>query len=98
MMDGRPVQVRRVDGDANGLLADPQDRVWIDLDGDGQWQPVGEQFLFTPILKLNNQRYALRGDSRGERLELVPLMGVGAVSLKLPQSLSDKNVQEIQVT
>ena len=42
---GRSIRVRRVDGDCNGLLADPQDRVWIDLNGDGQWDTASEQHL-----------------------------------------------------
>jgi hypothetical protein len=31
----RPCAVRRMDGDRSGLLTDPQDRVWIDLDHAG---------------------------------------------------------------
>ncbi len=43
---------RRVDGDGNGLLADAQDRIWIDLNGDGRFDPGSEQFLYTSVLNL----------------------------------------------
>lgn len=97
-IEGRLVLARRVDGDCNGLFADPRDRVWIDLDNDGRWDPVVEQHLFMPILKLEGGRFALRADDRGERLDLVPLVGFGTVKLALPKAISEKSVEEIHVT
>jgi hypothetical protein len=47
--------VRRMDGDANGFFTDPQDRLWIDLNGDRRWDAVDEQFLYSPILTLGGQ-------------------------------------------
>src|SRR5262249_29512730 len=41
---GKKLAARRVDGNANGLFADAADRLWIDLDGDGRWDPIAEQF------------------------------------------------------
>src|SRR5262245_58733415 len=51
-VDGRRYRVRRTDGDGNGLFTDPDDRVWVDRDGDGRWDRAGEQFLYAPILTL----------------------------------------------
>jgi len=71
-IDGNRVAVRRVDGDANGFFADAADRLWLDLNGDGKWDPITEQFPLLPVLTLGKQRYAVRGDARGARLALEP--------------------------
>jgi hypothetical protein len=80
--------VRRMDGDANGLFADPQDRIWIDLNADGQWDPLEEQFLFGPILTIGSARYAVRADELGERMALDELRGTGNVKLALSPKLA----------
>jgi len=97
-LDGRAVTVRRVDGDANGLFADPQDRVWVDRNGDGAWDAATEEFLFAPILRLDGRRLAVRADAFGERLSLAPLEGTGALRLKLPPTLKPEQVGEVQAT
>jgi hypothetical protein len=77
--------VRRMDGDANGFFTDPQDRLWIDLNGDGRWDAVDEQFLYSPILTLGGQRYSVRSDERGNRLSLAKLEGTGIIQLAVHQ-------------
>lgn len=79
------IAVRRMDGDANGFFTDPQDRLWIDLDGDGRWDAVDEQFLYFPILTLGGQRYSVRSNERGTRLALAKLEGTGIVQLAVHQ-------------
>jgi hypothetical protein len=97
-LGGKEVRVRRTDGDANGLFADPQDRVWIDADGDGAWDAGSEEFLFAPILRVGEQRVALRADVWGRKLELAPLSGTGTLKLRLPESLKAEKVREVAVT
>jgi hypothetical protein len=80
---GKRYDARRVDGNANGFFADAADRLWIDLDGDGRWDPLGEQFPFAPVLTLNRQRYGVRGDAAGTRLAFEPLTSEGRVRLRL---------------
>lgn len=42
---GKRVRARLTDGDADGRFDSPgSDRVWLDLDGDGRFDPVSEQF------------------------------------------------------
>jgi hypothetical protein len=75
--------VRRVDGNANGIFADAADRLWIDLNSDGQWDPITEQFPFAPVLTLNQQRCSIRGDATGSRLAIEPLTSEGRIRLRL---------------
>jgi hypothetical protein len=80
---GRWHTVRRMDGDGNGLFTDLQDRLWIDLDDDGRWDPSSEQFLFASILTIGESRYAVRSDPFGQRLSVEPLKGSGTVRVAI---------------
>jgi hypothetical protein len=77
----RRVAARRVDGDGNGQVSDPQDRLWIDLNGDGRFDPAAEQFLFATVLNLDGARYVVRSDELGGRLGIEPLIGAGTLRL-----------------
>jgi hypothetical protein len=92
------VAVRRVDGDGNGLFADAQDRLWIDLDHDGRWDPVQEQFLCAPILQLGAARYAVRADALGERLAFEKLEGTGTVRLAVREPGLAERIQDLTAT
>ncbi|HEV3340381.1 MAG TPA: hypothetical protein VG125_08485 [Pirellulales bacterium] len=104
--EGTGVTVRRMDGDGNGLFTDPQDRLWIDLNRDGRWDSVEEQFLYTTILTVAGQRYAVRSDEQGTRLAPVRLEGSGTLELAVRQKPSPDSsepgtigrVAEISVT
>ena len=80
---GRPHAVRRTDGDGNGFFTDAQDRLWIDVNDDGQWDASSEQFLYSSILPLGRERYAVRSDELGTRLALTTVDGSGSIRLKL---------------
>jgi hypothetical protein len=80
---GRQRPARRTDGDGNGFLSDPADRLWIDLDDDGAWDPASEQFLYAPIIAVGETRYVVRSDELGTRLRLEPLAGTGTLKLVL---------------
>jgi hypothetical protein len=89
--DAQParVQARRVDGNANGLFADGRDRLQIDLNDDGDWNAVSEQFSWLPIQTIGGRRYAVRSDRLGSRLALAEITGVGklqVVAANLPPS------------
>ncbi len=73
--------MRRVDGDGNGQVADSQDRLWLDLNNDGRFDPSAEQFLFATVLELGGARYGVRSDELGRRLGLEPIEGTGALRL-----------------
>jgi hypothetical protein len=82
-IDGRTHRVRRVDADGNGLVTDAQDRLWVDLDDDGRFDPGAEQFLYAPILTIAGKRHVLRSDPVGRRLAVAELEGTGYVKLSV---------------
>jgi hypothetical protein len=86
------VTVRRVDGDGNGLFTDPHDRLWIDLNGDGAWDAVNEQFLFATVLSVDGIRYAVRSDEQANHLTLAKLEGTGTIKLAIRESAHDSSV------
>ena len=81
----RVVAARRVDGDGNGFFADIQDRLFLDLNGDGKFDSGSEQFLFNTVLNLEGSRYIVRSDELGSRLVIDPLEGTGTLRLGLKQ-------------
>jgi len=82
--DDVETRVRLVDGDVNGLFADDRDRIWIDVNSDGQWNPLGEQFPFRPMLILGERRWAVRADRVGRQFRLEEVTGVGELKMTLP--------------
>jgi hypothetical protein len=79
----RTLAARRVDGDGSGLLADPQDRIWIDLNGDGKFDATSEQFLYNSVLNLEGERYVVLSDQLGTRLAFEPLLGTATLRLAI---------------
>jgi hypothetical protein len=96
-LGGRLCTVRRTDADANGFFADPQDRLWIDVNRDGRWDPIDEQFLYAPILVIGSSRYAVRSDELGTRLALEELRGTGTLKMAVPPALAAR-VEQVSVT
>jgi hypothetical protein len=80
----RSLAARRVDGDGNGLLADAQDRLWIDLNHDGRFDPSSEQFLYASVLNLEGSRFVVLSDELGTRLAFKPMVGTGTIRLARP--------------
>jgi hypothetical protein len=96
-LGGKKIAARRVDGDANGLFADAADRLWLDLNGDGEWDPITEQFPLLPVLTLNGQRHSVRGDAAGTKLAIEPLTAEGRIRLRLEHLDKDATVVKLQV-
>jgi hypothetical protein len=88
---------RRVDGDANGLFSDPRDRLWLDLNADGQWDAFSEQFPVQPVMLLGGKRYAVRTDRPGTRLALEEVTGVGTLKLQLATLAKGTTIRSIEV-
>ena len=97
-LDGRAHAARRQDGDANGSLTDNQDRLQVDLNDDGRFDLFTEQWLFNPILTLAGQRYAVRSDELGHRLNLEPLVGTGSVRLAIARPETASQIVRLAAT
>jgi len=85
---------RRMDGDGNGRFADPEDRIWVDLNGDAQWDRFAEQFLCAPILKLEGARYAVRTNRRGDQYSVEELTGTGTIQLRVNLKSDSSRVED----
>jgi hypothetical protein len=81
VMDAQRISARRVDADANGQFADLQDRIWLDLNQDGQWDALNEQFTVRPILTLPSGRHAVAADRLGRSLVFNKVEGTGLLVL-----------------
>ncbi len=88
---------RLVDGDANGLFTDPRDRLWLDRNRDGQWDPISEQFPLLPVLRLGDERFAVRADRLGSRMTLERLEGEGTVRVNFARLAESARITQCQV-
>jgi hypothetical protein len=60
---GRPHATVLIDGNANGCFNTVgQDRLWIDLNEDGRFDPITEQFPLGKPLRYDGQTYVIRSD------------------------------------
>src|SRR5262249_27479512 len=55
-----------------------------------------EEFLFAPILRLGDERFAVRADARGEQLSFARLEGTAKLRLRLLAAIKPEQVEEIQ--
>lgn len=63
---GKPVPARLTDGDADGAFDSAgRDRVWLDLDGDGHFDPLAEQFLLGTAVNVNGTMVLLKSRADG---------------------------------
>ncbi len=82
-LDGKQVASRMVDVNVNGRFGDTDDRLWIDLDGDGNWDRFQEQFPSRPVVRVAGRRFSLVGDTNGQQFSLSKLTGTGTVAFQL---------------
>jgi hypothetical protein len=93
----RLLAARRVDGDGDGFLADSQDRVFLDLNHDGQFNSASEQFLFNTVLTLEGSRFIVRSDELGNRLAIDPLEGTGALRLAVKEREGSTSIKPVEM-
>jgi hypothetical protein len=97
MIGGGAVAARRVDANGNGLFADAQDRIWLDLDADDKWDPFAEQFPFAPTMQVAGKRYAVRSDLAGGRLAFEEITGTGMLHVQLAAAPAGVAVRRLEV-
>lgn len=69
-LQGKTHSARRVDVDGNGLPVDNKDQLLIDLNSDGEFDLLSEQFLIGDHLNIDQQRYLVRSDRLGHSVTL----------------------------
>lgn len=93
LSDGRRWQARQIDGNANGMYADPQDLIEVDVNGDRRFDPFSETFPFRPVMRIQGIRYIARGDPFGTQLAVEPSTATGRLQLAArPQGDHDRLV------
>ena len=65
----------RTDQDGNGVWFDPDDRFWVDINGDARFDPLREKFACLATCAIGTSQYAVAADSRGLRFQLQLLEG-----------------------
>jgi hypothetical protein len=93
----RTMAFRRVDGDGNGFFTDARDRLWLDLDGNGDWDAFNEQLPLLPVLKIREVRYAVRSDLVGTSLRFEPITGEGKIRLACRPAGENSQVADLFV-
>jgi hypothetical protein len=62
-----------VDGNADGCFDTAgSDRIWIDLNGDGRFDPLTEQFLLGSPITANGNVYIIRSDATASEVRVYP--------------------------
>ena len=84
---GRRMAARRYDGNGNGLFTDADDRLWLDLDGDRQEDPVREIFPYRAVQAIDGKLWVVRGDEAGLGFSLQELTERGKVVVELTAGL-----------
>jgi hypothetical protein len=70
-VDGKPIAALLVDGNADGCFDGAgADRIWLDLDGDGRFDPFTEQFPIGAALKISGSTVLVRPDADGLAVEV----------------------------
>ena len=84
-LHGKPYVTLLIDGNANGCFDSVgQDRVWIDLNQDGRFDPLTEQFPLGRPLTLNGETYVVRSDAAAAAVVAnLRTAGQGKLRLKL---------------
>ena len=96
--NGPALKTRQIDGNANGLFSDSKDLLQIDVNDDGRFDPFLETFPFRPVTEVRGQRWFVKADQFGKRLELVSATATGRVRA-VTQARSERDlITEMIVT
>lgn len=96
--NGLALATRQIDGNANGLFSDSRDLLQIDMNHDGRFDPFQETFPFRPVIEVRSQRWFVKADQFGKRLELVPATATGRVRVVTKARSERDLITELIVT
>ena len=88
---GQQLAVVRTDDNSNGRWLDAEDRVWVDFNQDGRFDPFGERFAIQTMLVRGSQRFVVAADEWGELFSLNDQIATGSLA-------ADFNLMSIAAT
>ena len=80
-LNGSTIAAAVEDRNCNGLWTDREDRLYVDVDGDGKWNAFEERFSCQELPNIRGTRYTLAFKS--DELDLVALEGTGQLQAEL---------------
>ena len=89
---------RQIDGNANGLFADTKDLLQVDINADGRFDPFLETFPFQPVVKIRGERWFVKADRFGQRLQLSPAAATGRVKVVATAQSPRDHITELVVS
>lgn len=92
------MRVRQIDGNANGLFADTKDFLQIDINRDGRFDAFLETFPFRPVMEVRGQRWFVKADLFGKRLQLIAATETGKVRAVAQARSGADRIAEMIVT
>ncbi len=93
-LDDKMIVAAIEDRNCNGLWTDRDDRLYIDLDGDGKWNAFEERFSCQESPIIHGTRYTL--GFQDDELDLVALEGTGQLQAKIHMQNPDATIESCQ--
>jgi hypothetical protein len=75
--NGQPRDALIEDRNGNGLWFDAEDRLFVDIDGNGKISRLRERLPCHGMRKIRGQLYAIAGNADGDSISLTPVTGSG---------------------
>ncbi len=80
-LGNQSIPYRRYDMDGTGIANDQADLLQLDLNQDGTWDPLTEEYSVRNSLKVNDHYYQLLTDGAGHDLKLKPVDQTGTLEV-----------------
>ncbi len=93
-LNGKMFSATVEDRNCNGNWTDREDRLYIDLDGNGKWDAFGERFSCQESPIIHETRYTLA--FRNDELDLIPLEGTGKLQAEIHLVEPDAVIESCQ--
>jgi hypothetical protein len=94
---GEPIKAIKLDRDANGLWNDAADRLLLDLNGDGRFDPIIERFSTAGIQTIRGRLVAIGLDKQGLRLDIREIREKGFLKPTLALNDTSAKIEMLEV-
>jgi hypothetical protein len=85
-IDGQPLRFQLVDGNFDGRLDSPSDLLRVDLNRNGSFEAIREQFPMTRLWRLAGRRFALGIDQPRRQFTPREINQLGTIEVVFPQN------------